>query len=318
MQLVMDLAHNFGRRVATLGRSMVSNAAVASELGHLRIPPETLADVEELSNLPPDRVVLLTSGSQGEPLSALTRIATNGHKSISVDRGDTVILSARVIPGNEKTIHQLINQIYRQGAEVYYEPVSQVHVSGHASREELKLMLNATRPRFFVPIHGEYRQLAKHVELAREVGLPGENCLLVEDGDVVEADFSGCRRTGQVTSGRVFVDGKGVGDVESLVLRDRRHLSADGMVLAIVALNGQTGEILSSPDLVSHGFTGKEDPTEVLAQGKKILLATLEGLRPEMRKNRPEVREEVRIALSRYFRKTLKRRPVVLPCIMEM
>jgi ribonuclease J len=318
MQLVMDLAKEFGRKVAAVGRSMVSNASIASELGHLHIPSGTLVEVEELVNAPSDHVVLLTSGSQGEPLSALTRIATNGHRTISIDPGDTVILSARIIPGNEKKIHQLINQLYRQGAEVYYEPISRVHVSGHGSQEELKLVLNATRPRFFVPIHGEYRQLVKHIELAQQVGLPSHHCLLTENGQVVVANSRGCQRKGEVSSGRVFVDGKGVGNVGSLVLRDRRHLSEDGMVLAVVALNGQTGEILSSPDLLSHGLTDKEDNKEILSGAKKIVLETLESLQPGMRKNRAEVQEEVQIALRRYFQKTLKRRPVVLPCIMEM
>src|SRR5512137_1081612 len=227
VQQVVEAAARSGRKVLLNGRSMIANVRIARELGYLRIPDEILIDLKELPRLPKEEVCMITTGSQGEPMSALTRIAMDDHKQIKLERGDTVILSSRFIPGNEKTISDLINHLYRRGAEVFHEKVSEVHVSGHASQEELKLMLNLVRPRFFIPVHGEYRHLVKHAQLAERVGISRERCILAVNGEVVEFSGERCSITGSVESGRVFVDGKGIGDVGDVVLKDRRHLSED-------------------------------------------------------------------------------------------
>ncbi|MGH7829310.1 MAG: ribonuclease J, partial [Candidatus Binatia bacterium] len=318
IQQVMDVSERFGRRVVLSGRSMIHNVEVASNLGCLRLPKGVMQENEPWRDLPRDKVTLLTTGSQGEPLSALHRVALDDHRLIQIDKGDTVILSSKFIPGNEKTITNLINHLYRRGAEVHYERVSEIHVSGHASQEELKTMLRLTRPRYFVPIHGEYRHLVRHIQLAHAVGVPQENCFLLEDGQVLELTSGGARRADSISAGKVFVDGKGVGDVEDVVLRDRRHLSEDGMVLVVMAIHQQTGELVAGPDLISRGFMRSEEGDEVLEQAKRVVLETLKGISRESRTDPIEVQEEIRKALRRYFNKALHRRPVVLPFIMEM
>jgi ribonuclease J len=317
IQQVVELSEKLGRRVVLSGRSMINNAEIASELGYLRLPADVLTEHERWQQLESDQLIFLTTGSQGEPLSVLHRIALDDHKSIKIDPGDTVVLSSKFIPGNEKTIANLINHLYRRGAEVHYEKVSEIHVSGHASQEELKTMLQLTRPRLFVPIHGEYRHLVKHIQLARAVGVPAENSILLEDGEVLEITPSHARKTGSISAGRVFVDGKGIGDVEEVVIRDRRHLSEDGMVLAVMAIHQQTGELVAGPDLISRGFMRIEEEEEILEQAKKVVLETLKTINREARKDRDELQEEVRKALRRYFNKALERRPVILPLIME-
>jgi len=317
IQQVIDLSDRYGRKIVLSGRSMIGNCQIASDLGYLRLPEGVVAEGEQWQDLARDRIAFITTGSQGEPLSALHRIALDNHKSIKIEPGDTVILSSKFIPGNEKTIANLINHLYRRGAEVHYEKVSEIHVSGHASQEELKTMLQLTRPRYFVPIHGEYRHLVRHIQLAQNVGIPGENCHLLEDGQVLELTPNSARKVGSVSAGRLFVDGKGVGEVEKLVIRDRRHLSEDGMVLAIMAIHQQTGELVAGPDLISRGFMRAEEGEEALEQAKKVVLKTLKGTNRETRTDPGELQEEVRKALRRYFNKTYERRPVVLPFIME-
>ncbi len=317
IQQVVDISGRCGRRVVLSGRSMIRNSQVASELGYLRLPQNFMTESERWHELPSDRLTFLTTGSQGEPLSALHRIALDDHKTIKIEAGDTVILSSKFIPGNEKTISNLINHLYRRGAEVHYEKVSEIHVSGHASQEELKTMLQLTRPRYFVPIHGEYRHLVRHRRLAREVGVPEENCFILEDGEVLELTARGAQKIQPIQVGRVFVDGKGVGDVGDIVIRDRRHLSEGGMVLAVMAIHQQTGELVAGPDLVSRGFMRDEHGEEILEQARKVVLETLNGMNRETRTDPAELQEEVRKALRRYFRKTLERHPVVLPYIIE-
>jgi len=317
IQQVTELSESFGRRVVLCGRSMINNAQIASDLGYLRLPEGVMTESDRWQDFPSDRLTFLTTGSQGEPLSVLHRIALNDHRSIRIQPGDTVVLSAKFIPGNEKTITNLINHLYRRGAEVHYEKVSEIHVSGHASQEELKTMLQLTRPRYFIPIHGEYRHLVRHVQLAQAVGVPAENCFLMEDGDVLEFRSGEAQKVESVSVGRVFVDGKGVGDVEDVVIRDRRHLSEDGMVLAVMAIHQQTGEIVAGPDLVSRGFMRAEESEEVLQQAKKVIVETLKNINRETRTDPMELQEEVRKALRRYFSKTLERRPVILPFIIE-
>ena len=317
IQQVVDISESCGRRVVLSGRSMIRNSQVAAELGYLRLPRSFMTENEPWHELPAERLTFLTTGSQGEPLSVLHRVALDDHKSIKVDPGDTVILSSKFIPGNEKTISNLINHLYRRGAEVHYEKVSEIHVSGHASQEELKTMLQLTRPRYFVPIHGEYRHLVKHRKLAQDVGVPQDHCFVLEDGDVLEISATSAKKVQPIQAGRVFVDGKGVGDVGDVVIRDRRHLSEDGMVLAVMAIHQQSGEIVAGPDLISRGFMRDEEGEEVLGQARKVVLDILASLNRETRTDPAELQEEVRKALRRYFRKRFERHPVVLPYIIE-
>jgi ribonuclease J len=317
IQQVVEISERCNRRVILSGRSMIRNTQVAAELGYLDLPRHTMTENDRWQDLAPDRLTFLTTGSQGEPLSALHRVALNDHKVIRIDPGDTVILSSKFIPGNEKTISNLIDHLYRRGAEVHYEKVSEIHVSGHASQEELKIMLQLTRPRYFVPIHGEYRHLVRHRRLAQEVGIPAENCFILEDGDVLEISAHGAQKTAPVPVGKVFVDGKGVGDVGDVVIRDRRHLSEDGMVLAVMAIHQQTGDLVAGPDLISRGFMLAEESEEVLEHAKKVVMETLNGINRETRTDPAELKEEVRKALRRFFRKKLERHPVVLPYIIE-
>jgi ribonuclease J len=317
IQQVVDISESCGRRVILSGRSMIRNSQVASELGYLRLPRSFMTENERWHALPPERLTFLTTGSQGEPLSVLHRVALDDHKTIKIEPGDTVILSSKFIPGNEKTISNLINHLYRRGAEVHYEKVSEIHVSGHASQEELKTMLQLTRPRYFVPVHGEYRHLVRHRKLAQDVGLPEDHCFTLEDGDVLEITATSARKVQSIQVGRVFVDGKGVGDVGDVVIRDRRHLSEDGMVLAVMAIHQQSGEIVAGPDLISRGFMRDEEGEEILEQARKVVLDTLAGISRETRTDPAELQEEVRKSLRRYFRKKLERHPVVLPYIIE-
>ena len=317
IQQVVDISESCGRRVVLSGRSMIRNGQVAAELGYLRLPRNFMTENEPWHQLPAERLTFLTTGSQGEPLSVLHRVALDDHKSIKIDPGDTVILSSKFIPGNEKTISNLINHLYRRGAAVHYEKVSEIHVSGHASQEELKTMLQLTRPRYFVPIHGEYRHLVRHRKLAQDVGLPEDHCFILEDGDVLEMTATSAKKVQPIQVGRVFVDGKGVGDVGDIVIRDRRHLSEDGMVLVIMAIHQQSGEIVAGPDLISRGFMRDEEGEEVLGQARKVVLDILANLNRETRTDPAELQEEVRKALRRYFRKRFERRPVVLPYIIE-
>jgi ribonuclease J len=317
LQQVADISEQAGRRLVLSGRSMINNSQIASELGYMRLPKGTMTESEPWQNLARDKITFLTTGSQGEPLSALHRIALDDHKSIRIEPGDTVMLSSKFIPGNERTITNLINHLYRRGAEVHYESVSEIHVSGHASQEELKTMLRLTRPRYFVPVHGEYRHLVRHVQLARAVGIPEENCFLLEDGEVLELTAENARKIASVPVGRVFVDGKGVGDVEDVVIRDRRHLSEDGMVLAVMAIHQQSGEIVAGPDLITRGFMRADGGEEILERARQIVLQTMKEINRETRTDPGEVQEEVRKALRRYFYKALERRPVVLAFIME-
>jgi len=317
IQQVLDVSARTGRRVAIVGRGMVQNVQTGQDLGYLRVPPGLLIDVAEARGLLPSQVTLLSTGSQGEPMSALARIAMDDHKQVKIGVGDTVIMSSRIIPGNEKPIGDVINHLCRRGADVLHEPHAGLHVSGHASQSELQLMLQLTRPRYFVPVHGEYRHLVRHAALATGMGISGEDTFVLEDGNVLEIDGAGARLADSIPSGRVFVDGKGVGDVGDVVLRDRRHLSDGGLVLAILAVNQHSGEIISGPDLISRGFVFEDDSQPYFERAKEAVLEALAALAPESRTVPAEVKEEMRKTLRRYFKKTLERRPVILPVVME-
>ncbi len=318
IQQVLDVSRMLGRRVALVGRSLATNVAIATELGHLRAPSDLFVDLAATSALPPREVTILATGSQGEALSALTRIAMHDHPQVSAAPGDVVVLSSRVIPGNERAVTNLVNHFYRRGAEVITDHVAPCHVSGHASQEELKLMLALARPRYFVPIHGEYRHLVQHCRLAQGVGLAADDCFLLENGHVLDLSATAARRGDPVRAGRVFVDGKGVGDVGEVVLRDRRHLSAGGLVLAIVAIDQQSGDVVAGPDLVSRGVLLEEANRDYIDEARGAILETLAGLNPESRTDPVEVKEEIRKALRRYFNRRFGRRPVVLPFVVEM
>ncbi len=317
IQQIVDISERCDRRVVLSGRSMIRNSQVAADLGYLHLPRSFMTENERWQDLPAQRLTFLTTGSQGEPLSALHRIALDDHKTIKVATGDTVILSSKFIPGNEKVISNLINHLYRRGAAVHYEKVSEIHVSGHASQEELKTMLQLTRPRYFVPIHGEYRHLVRHRRLAQDVGLPEENCFILEDGDVLELTAKSAQKVKPIQVGRVFVDGKGVGDVGDVVIRDRRHLSEGGMVLAVMAIHQQSGELVAGPELISRGFMLAEESEEVLESAKREVILALNNMNRETRTDPAELKEEVRKVLRRFFRKKLERQPVVLPYIIE-
>lgn len=317
IQQVIDLSIQFGRRVALVGRSLVSHVAIARELGMMRVPEGVLVDVGQTRDMARSMVTLITAGSQAEAASALVRIAMDAHKQVRLDPGDTVILSSRVIPGNERPISSLVNHLFRRGTIVHYDRNAPIHVSGHASQEELKVILNLVRPQHFVPIHGEYRHLVRHCRLATEVGVPMHNCHLLEDGDVLAMDGRTTWRPDRVQAGRVFVDGTSVGDVGDVVLRDRRHLSEDGLVLAVLAIAQQTGEIVSGPDIVSRGVSGEGGNADVMEGARAAIVEALGQVNPESRTEPNEVKEEVRKALKRYFKK-LERRPVILPFVLEM
>ncbi|MEJ2067316.1 MAG: ribonuclease J [Deltaproteobacteria bacterium] len=318
IQQVMDTAVKYGRKVALVGRNIVNNTRIARELGYMHVPSDNLIDVKKMGHYPPEQLLLLSTGSQGEPLSALSLMATDNHKDVRIQRGDTVVLSSRFIPGNEKAITHMINHLCRRGAEVIYEKISAIHVSGHGYREELRMMLNLIRPEYFIPIHGEYRHLVQHIQLAREVGMAEDRLLLAEDGDVISLNNGTGRITDRVEVGKVFVDGKGVGDVEDLVLRDRRQLSEDGMVIPVMVINERTGEVVSGPDIISRGVLFEEKMAEVLQQAKKVIKEALEGVSLESKTDELEVENEIRRALKRFFRKEMNRRPVIIPVIIEM
>jgi ribonuclease J len=265
----------------------------------------------------PGEVCIICTGSQGEPMSALSLMAAHEHKHVKISSDDVVVISAHAIPGNETNVTRIIDSLHRAGAEVLHGGSSPVHVSGHASQEELKLVLNLVRPRYFVPVHGEYRHLVRHLQLAREVGVPADGCHLLEDGDVLEIRSDGAERGERVPAGRVFVDGKGIGEVGDVVLRDRRHLSEDGLVLAVLAIAQQSGEIVAGPDLVSRGVVADDVSPEVFEGARNMVLDALEAINPESRTDPAEVKEEVRKALRRYF-KRLDRWPVILPFVLEM
>ena len=318
MQQIVSIAAKFGRKVLFNGKSMVTNSRIAQELGYLEAPPGLEIKVGDLERTPPQETVIVTTGSQGEPLSALARIALEAHKQIRIQKGDLVILSSRFIPGNERAITTVINNLCRLGAEVIYQEVADIHVSGHAYQEELKLLLNLTRPRYFIPIHGEMRHLIKHAQLARAVGIPEERLLLAQDGRQVRFDSQGGRINGQVEVGRVFVDGKGVGDVSRIVLRDRRHLAADGLVIAVVALDPKARKIVSDPDLITRGFTLEEEQAPLLEQARHVFQEIVVRALSEPTDDWLEIQAQVGKALRKLFFKQLERRPMILPLILTL
>ncbi len=318
IQQVIDVATMFGRKVILSGKSIISNTQIALDLGYLRIPQNTWLKLENLKDLKDEEVVIITTGSQGEPMSVLSRIATDEHKQIKVKDGDIVILSAKVIPGNEHSIGSIINHLFRRGANVIYEKVSEIHVSGHASKEELKLMLNLVRPKYFMPVHGEYRHKFYHARLAEKIGIPKENIFNLENGDVLEVSEDEARKAGKVATGRIFVDGKGVGDVEDMVLRDRRRLAHDGIVIVIITIEKLTGSIVSGPDIISRGFIFEDASQDVLNDVKELVYLTLSEMTPELIADKALVQAKIRSVLKKYLRNTMDRKPMIMPLIFEV
>jgi ribonuclease J len=318
IQQVLELAARFGRKVGLLGMSMVGNVRIAAELGYLTIPEGVLVPQEELGQLPAGRQVVLSTGSQGEENSALALMAAREHRAIQVEPGDLVILSARIIPGNERVIGRVINALFRLGAEVLWEDVAFVHVSGHASQEDLKLMLNLTRPRYFIPVHGEYRHLLMHARLTESLGVPRERIFVIEDGLGVELTKTSGRVLGRFPTGRVFVDGKGIGDVGSVVLRDRQLLAEDGMVVVALTVDGETGELLAGPEIASRGFVYVRESPELLEEVKATVREALAARKPATPVNRELLGSLVRSAVRRFINQKFQRKPVVLPVVMEV
>ncbi len=318
IQQAITTASKYRRKVAVAGRSMVNVVNIARELGYLEIPPDTLVDLDEIQFLPKREIVILTTGSQGEPMSALTRMAMCDHKQVEIMPGDTVIISASPIPGNEKMVHRTIDNLLRQGAEVIYESFSGVHVSGHASQEELKLMLNLVRPKFFIPVHGEYRHLIKHAQLAREVGIPPKNIFIVENGQVLEFTPDRGAITGRVTAGNVLVDGLGVGDVGNIVMRDRKQLSRDGIFIVFVTIDKDDGTVVAGPDIVSRGFVYVRESEELLEEAKERVREILKQCELQQTTEWAAIKSYVREAVGKFLYERTRRRPMILPIIIEV
>lgn len=318
IQQAIDAACKFKRKVAILGRSMVNVTNIALELGYLTAPEGVLIDIDEINNYPASGVVIMTTGSQGEPMSALTRMAMSDHKKVDIVPGDTIIISATPIPGNEKMVSRTIDYLLRQGADVIYEAASGIHVSGHASAEELKLMHNLIRPKFFIPVHGEYRMLVKHAKLAQELGMPKENIFVAENGNVIELSADKGAITGKVTAGKVLVDGLGVGDVGNIVLRDRRQLSQDGILIVVVTMDKQRGCVVAGPDIVSRGFVYVRESEQLMDEARDKVKSTLEKCENGGVTEWATIKSNVRDALGKFLYERTRRRPMILPIIMEV
>ncbi len=317
MQQIMDAAARHGRRVFVVGRSMTDNVRIASDLGYLNLPPGVMGRMEELARTPREKTVVLTTGSQGEPTSGLVRIASRANPHISIVPGDTVIISASPIPGNESLVNRTVDNLFKQGAQVFYGSRTQAHVHGHASQEELKLIFSLVKPKYFVPVHGEYRHLSMHARLAQSVGIPAANTFVLEDGDVLELDANGGKRGAKVTSGNVYVDGLSVGDVDGVILRNRRMLSRDGIVVVIIAINKQTGKLVTRPDIVSRGFVDVVESKDMLDGGRDLVADVLNHGRVHS-SDRGFIDNEVKNALDKYFYDKTKRRPMILPVQVQV
>ena len=318
IQQVVTAAEAVGRDVAFVGRSMIANAEVGRELGHLQIAGTTVADIADVEHLPPDKVVIICTGSQGEPLSALSLIASGEHKVVRVEKDDTVILSASPIPGNESAVHRVINGLYRSGARVFHGEEDGVHVSGHGAADELRTMLETVQPRHLIPVHGEWRMLTTHAQIAKETGVDPDRVLICEDGDVVELRDGRVRRGDKVRSGTILVDGLGVGDVGPVVLRDRRLLAGDGFVICVVTIDSRTGEILAGPDIISRGFVFEDEARDFLEEAEDRVEDALRGLEHENVTDWQAIKKAMRRALGEFVWHETRRRPMIMPIVTEV
>lgn len=317
IQQIITAAQKYEKKVAVSGRSMENIVQVAIELGYLEVDKDVLVPIDQIGKYPNDKMVIITTGSQGEPMSALARMAASEHRKIAIIPGDTVIISATPIPGNEKFVSKVVNQLFKKGAEVIYDSVEKIHVSGHACQEELKLMQALVKPKFFIPVHGEYRHLKKHGELAMELGLPEKNLVICENGDVIELTRNYIKKNGSVTSGQVFVDGLGVGDVGNIVLRDRKHLSQDGILTVVVTIEKQTGKVVSGPDIISRGFVYVRESEGLMDEAREIVRSVLKNCEERQITDWATLKSKIRDELREFLYEKTKRKPMILPIIME-
>jgi ribonuclease J len=318
IQQVINCAVKYGRRVAVTGRSMENIIKVATELGCMEVPKGVLAELNQIKGMPPEKVVIVTTGSQGETMSALYRIAFSDHRQIEIKPGDRVIISASAIPGNEKSVSRVVDELFRRGADVFYDKYSDIHVSGHAYQEELKMMMALTKPKFFIPLHGEYRHLCTHAKIALQMGIDPKNIMISDVGQVLELTGRSLKRNGSVPSGKVFVDGTGVGDVGAVVLRDRKHLAQDGMLVVIVNLSSEDGSLASGPDIITRGFIYVKESEDMMRELKDITVKALEDCASNKITDFASLKGAVKTELSNYLYKKTKRNPMILPVITEI
>ena len=318
IQSVLATAHRYGRKVAVTGRSMENMLKVAQELGYIKVPAGTIVDLAATKSLPKNKVVIVSTGSQGENMSALYRMAFSMHKQVDIVAGDRVIISASAIPGNEKAVSRIINELYRKGADVVYEKSEGLHASGHACKEELKIVHALCKPKFFVPVHGEQRHLQIHAKLAASVGMNPKNIRIPEIGGVLEFTGKTCKANGTVTAGKVFVDGTGVGDVGAVVLRDRKHLAQDGMIVVCVNISAQDGGIISGPDIITRGFIYVKESEELMEELREVALEAIDRCQRKRVRDWATIKTAIKSDLSGYLYKTTKRNPMILPVIMEI
>lgn len=319
IQQIISVSAKYGRKVAITGRSMENMVKVASELGYLEVPKNTLIDLNQIKNFPKEQITIITTGSQGESMSALYRMAFSGHKQIEIMHGDRVIISASAVPGNEKTVSNIVNELFRKGAEVLYRGNTDgLHVSGHACQEEQKIMLGLIKPKFFIPVHGEQRHLMTHAELARNVGIPSQNIVISDIGKVIEVSRKSIGINGTVASGKVLVDGTGIGDVGSVVLRDRKHLAQDGMLVVVISLSSEDCSVISGPDIITRGFVYVKEASGLIDEMRTLVLETLDACSSNGITDWGTLKTSIKTALSSYLYKTTKRSPMILPLIMEV
>jgi len=317
-QSVIATAHRYGRKVAVTGRSMENMLKVAQELGYIKVPAGTIVDLAAIKSLPRNKIVIVSTGSQGENMSALHRMAFSTHKQVDIQAGDRIIISASAIPGNEKAVSRIINELYRKGADVVYEKSEGLHVSGHACQEELKIIHALTKPRFFIPVHGEQRHLQLHARLAKQIGISPKHICIAELGNVIELTRKTCKVNGLVTAGKIMVDGTGVGDVGSVVLRDRKHLAQDGMIVVCVNISAQDGTIITGPDIITRGFVYVKESEELMEELRMIAMEAIERCGRKRIRDWTAIKSAIKNDLSGYLFKTTKRNPMILPVIMEI
>lgn len=318
IQQAITAAEMCNRKVAISGRSMENIMEVAIKLGYIKMRKNTIINIDNINRYPNNRLVIITTGSQGEPMSALSRMAASEHKKVTIIPGDRIIISASAIPGNEKLISRVINQLFKKGAEVIYEALADVHVSGHACQEELKLMHTLVKPKFFIPIHGEYRHLKQHADLAMKLGMPSKRITIADNGDVIELTRDSMRKSGTVVSGQVFVDGLGVGDVGNIVLRDRKHLSQDGILTVVVTIEKESGNVIAGPDIISRGFVYVRESEDLMEEAKELVRGVLKDCKEKHITEWSSIKSNVKDVLRSFLYERTKRKPMILPIIMEI
>lgn len=318
IQQIISAATKFQRKVAVSGRSMENIIEVALELGYLNVEKDVLISIDAINKYPENRIVIITTGTQGEPMSALSRMAASEHKKVTIVKGDMVVISASPIPGNEKFVSRVINQLFKKGAEVIYQALADVHVSGHACQEELKLMHTLVKPKFFIPVHGEYRHLKQHAELAMKLGMPEANVYIPENGDVIELTRTSIKKNGSVISGQVFVDGLGVGDVGNIVLRDRKHLAQDGILTVVVTIEKETGSVMSGPDIISRGFVYVRESEDLMDEAREVVKEALKECEEKHITEWSTIKSNIKETLRLFLYEKTKRKPMILPIIMEI